>query len=153
MKRVYVVWLSRRALVRADERLASLAEAALLPPLNRLAQPRSQIHVRFITEQLAPTSNVCQTVLHITRTWWLVVRSYARLSGKVNQLFQQLVQRCALAIGDVDYLANAPVCLGCLEIGRDNIVDVGEIAGLLTVTVDYGALIGKERTDEPGYNT
>ena len=49
-----------------------------------------------------------------------------------------------VAAADVDHFAGEWVCTaGGEEVGVDDVVDVGEVAGLLAVAVDEGALAGE----------
>src|SRR5262245_17243547 len=59
-----------------------------------------------------------------------------------------LQQAHATAAADVEGLARRPGCLGGEQVGLDDIVDVGEVAGLRAVAVHFERLTAQPPLDE-----
>src|SRR5712691_2655272 len=67
----------------------------------------------------------------------MVIRNCFPPASKILQLFQELIQRDALSICDVDNLSYSPGCLSCLQVSFHHVIDVGEIARLFAIAIDH----------------
>src|ERR687883_164254 len=85
---------------------------------------------------------------HIACSYLSILRLHVRSTCDLLQSIEKLVERGSLAASHVDDLADAFRRLGGEHVGGDNVRDVGEIARLLAVAVDDGALIAQERARE-----
>ena len=115
---------------------------------DRLLQPLANPDLRLVVEQLLRSAHVGQRVAHVPGARRAVLRLQRR-SGLFSDDARQLVQRRAVAAGEVDHL---PLELRRRrrrqEVRGDRVVDEAEVAGLLAVAVDDGGLTGERRGDE-----
>ena len=107
--------------------------------LGGQAQPVLEPDVRLPAEQLARVARIRPRVAEVARAR-RQIRLLERLAEQPRDRLRELVDRRRRPGGDVEDPAVRALRLGGAEVGRDDVVDVREVAGLLAVVVDRDGL-------------
>lgn len=126
-------------------------------PLHRFPQPLLHGVLRIIPQQVAGLVDIGQRVGNVARTVGTVKDLHlGDLRIELRKIFFQishkLIQGCALAVGGiVDGIEGRRIGgLHGEDVHQDHIVDVGEVATVLTVAVDDGRLVRHQLLHEEG---
>src|SRR5579859_4311883 len=126
---------------------SSLAREAL-ERLEGPLQALTHVDGGLVAEQRAGRADVGQRVAHVAGACRAVL-GFELLARELADVAEQLVEGRALVAGDVDHLARELLVRRRGEQVRlHRVVDVAEVAGLLAVAEDDGALLAQGRGDE-----
>lgn len=130
--------------------------AALLLPVDQTDEPVGEEDLRFEGHRVPREADVRERVANVARALRAVLGS-RRSAEDQRELAVELVQRRRLAGRDVDAVVADAVADRGVEHGADDVIDVDEVARLLTISEDGHRLVAQQAVDEdaddPGVRT
>src|ERR1700752_908991 len=103
---------------------------------------------RFVSQKLPGHRDVGKAVTNVAYTRLEILGSHVLFASQIFQLCQQFIQRYARTVRDVDDFTDCACGVRSIQVCRDYVLDVSEVARLFAVAVDHRTFVTQQATDK-----